>query len=209
MAGPNIPEEVRGFGKLGKFVRAILKYSISAHISSFIVENYPAGTTASPTVTLTPTASGTIAKLKLSAGGTGSAAPHFPFELTDASTVGSAEVRVRYGTVNSIAPDGMAPGDSPVFTIAVSDGDSVYLRATWDTSSAVITDLDILVGTVPADDTSDDGVYCLEIGSVAVNSVPATPIVGCVNSIQTSQVLSVCRNWFSDPATYGASWGPA
>lgn len=206
--GPNIPEEVRGFGKLGRFCRAVLKYAISAHISKVIVERYPAGATANPTATLSPSPSGTTMRLKISAGGGG--ASTFPFQLIDASTADPlAQVRVRYGTVNSIAPDGMSSGDDPVFLIEVADGDSVYLHAVWDTSANEFTTLEILAGSpIPSDDTGEDGEYYLEIGSVAVNSVPATPVVTIAQSIRASQILSVCRNWFTNPATYAAQWAP-
>ncbi len=156
---------------------------------------------------LKPFANGSGVNLELIVGG-GASATVFPFQLTDASNADDgARVRVRYGTVNSVIPDGMVSGDDPPFYLLVSDGDFIFLHATWDTATGLIDSLEIVSDNpIPADDTGTDGEYYLQIGSVAVDTMPTVPVVTIAQSVISSLALNVCRNWFANPATYSGNW---
>ncbi len=208
---PKLPDKLdSGPGFLKRVVNSIRAFAIENRITTVTVREKVG--TEQVSGQLKPFANGSGVNLELIVGGGGSSSTAaFPFQLVDASTHDDgAQVRVRYGTVNSMIPDGMVAGDHPPLIESVSDGDFIFLHASWDTALAAIASLEIVSDTsIPADDTGSDGEYYLQIGSVSVDTMPDIPVVTIAQSIQTSQVLSVCRDWFSDPATYGASWGPA
>jgi hypothetical protein len=70
------------------------------------------------------------------AGGGGGGSTTTPFEVL---ANGAGSIRVRYGTVNGILPDGMSIGDSPIFTLSVS-GDKwiiLHLTCSFDSSTSI------------------------------------------------------------------------
>jgi hypothetical protein len=176
--GPNIPATLKGWGKMGRFARAILQYAISAHISQVIIKYYPSGSTATPTVTLKPTASGTTLEMTLRGGGGASA---YPFQLIDASNpTDGAQIRVRYGTVFDLStewiPDGMVAGDSPPCILPVTADGVVWLHVETDPTSLAVVGVEVDNGaTMPSSTATDSykgiGTYTYDSGTDTVASI--------------------------------------
>lgn len=85
-----------------------------------------------------------------------------PFELIDVSANGSNNIRIVYGTLNGIEPDGMVVGDNPPFVFnGVSDSGRAWAEIDFTISSGLfsITGRSLNHGsTVPTDDLpSGDG----------------------------------------------------
>lgn len=192
------PQKLKSYKGLIKWLNEFRQYAIAATP----LPGYGIDVTDSP--------GGRAINTRPGAGG-GGKKTILPFHLVNASSIiDGARVRVYYGTVNSVEPTGMTSGDVPPFYIAVADGNKVYLQATWSTSGGNITALTIAAASsLPADDTTDNGVYHLEIGSVSVNSVPSPPVVTPVDNLTGSQSLVVCRDWFTNPAVYSGLWSIA
>lgn len=197
--GPHIPLEVKGFGKLGKFCRAILKIAKAALIQSIIIENLPSGSTAPPSAEVKILDSGTLIKLKIGSGG-GSFI--HPFHLKDASNaIDGTQVRVYFGTVNGVIPEDMTTGDDPIFIIPVTGEGAIWLEVLVDVDGAVDV-VTIDAGTETPPDDSDADLFYLTIGTFIVDG----DIVLVSDSLSGSQTFSRCRDWFSSPVTYSATW---
>lgn len=131
-----------------------------------------------------------------------------PFHIQDVSVKGAPKVRIYYGTVNNRAPVGMSDGDEPPYVIGVSNGQKIWVGLTWDTNTSAITSLWIATGTnVPQDTKTKNGTYYKVLGTVDVDTSGAIPVVYCGDGVDGSLHIDVCREWFSNPAVYSASWG--
>lgn len=120
-----------------------------------------------------------------------------PLKLIDASTVADgAQVRVTYGTYAGVKADaGMNPGDSPIFKMAVSDGDYIYEHITlaFSGGSWSITGRAVEAGAAVPGSTPTN--FYDEIGSVHVTAAvdgDHAPVVKPVNAITDSRAFVQC-----------------
>lgn len=93
-----------------------------------------------------------------------------PFQISDASTGGTAKVNVRFGTVNDDIPDGVATD----ITIADSTTNYIVLNCTLNVAGT-ITDSDIEDNTTGLPANDDDSAYIL-LGTVVTGSGTVTTI---------------------------------
>ncbi len=118
----------------------------------------------------------------------GTAAANQPFKLLDSSDDSGHKIRVVYGTVNSMIPDGMSPGDTPTYILDVPDDEGyVYLEVTTDEDGNIDSVSIGIASTIP-DDT--DGDYHWQIGSYFVD--PDTDNMSLAQSIGGSQMFELC-----------------
>lgn len=111
-----------------------------------------------------------------------------PFSLVNASD-GATKIRVVYGTVGGIDPDGMSPGDVPNYVLTVSGATGyIYVIVTTDSDYA-INDVSIdFAATVPDDDEATF-TYYFPLGSFAIDT---GAITGIAESVSGSQDFKWC-----------------
>lgn len=128
-----------------------------------------------------------------------------PFELVDASSGGSTQVRVVVSTIAGDIPTGFTIDDSTPYILSVSDGDVIYGCVTWDISSGFpgpVTSRTFGVGSSVPDDDSSTGTFYYLIGSVSVTSGVTSPVNLAYGPIDATAF----RQWFSNPPTFDVSW---
>jgi len=109
-----------------------------------------------------------------------------PFALLDATDDDGNKIRVVYGLVGGIQPDGMSEGDNPIYVLDVSgDTGYVYLIVSVD-SGYSITDVSIDTGATVPDD--EDFVFYYPIGSFSISD----SVLSIAQGISGSQDFKWC-----------------
>lgn len=127
--------------------------------------------------------------------------PQHPFKLSslvDPETE-AQQIRVRYGTIDGVAPTGMSLGDDPPYLLTPSTATGVvYAVVTWDPEvGAPLLSRDLgQAATLPADE--DDTAH-VEIGSWTTDENDNIVLAQAVTNI--IEVI-ICRNWFAVTGPY-------
>lgn len=110
-----------------------------------------------------------------------------PFQLINSSEGSTIKIRIRYGTVNSIIPDGMSPGDTPPYILTINiDVGVIYLIVT--------TDDDFLINDVSIDfaaelpEAPDDFTFYRSLGTFSVDG----KTVSLAQDVRGSQQFKWC-----------------
>lgn len=114
----------------------------------------------------------------------GAAAPTHPFKLSDATSGGTAQVKILFGMVNAITPTGMT---APSLTLSVGSSGYVVLAVTTN-SSGIATSAAISISSSMPADTSTEGHIAL--GYVTKNTGPTS--VTCSQSVSGSLWHQMC-----------------
>lgn len=110
-----------------------------------------------------------------------------PFQLIDVSTKEAHNIRVIYGEVNNMPPDGMSPGDSPQYVLSnVGNSGVIYIEVTTD-DMGNITDVSIGFDATLPDDS--DGDYHLSLGTF---STDVKQVFHLAQSASGSQFFNLC-----------------
>lgn len=116
--------------------------------------------------------------------GGGTPAPTHPFQLSDATSAGTAKVKILFGMVNGITPTGMT---APSLTLTVGSSGYVVLAVTTD-ASGVATSAAISIAASMPSDTSTLG--HIGLGYVTKNTGPTS--VTCSQSVSGSLAHMMC-----------------
>jgi len=122
-------------------------------------------------------------------------------QLINASDESGKKIRISYGTVAGEAPSGMSPGDDPPFLLSgISGSGYVYAKITYTATTGDITDRSI---EKRADEPSEeDGILWVQIGSWSIDD---DDILHLTNARYGPIDVTICRDWYSSPASYSAS----
>lgn len=117
----------------------------------------------------------------------------FPFK---GIKLGNGDIRIVYGTVNGVEPDGMIPGDNPPYTFTPSGTGYAWLKITTDATTFEITDREIGNGaSIPANTSTT---WYNQILSYTVSG----PDIAIAQAIISSQWFQLCGGsnpiWNSD-----------
>lgn len=137
------------------------------------------------------------------AGAGGDSTFHF-FQLIDATADGTPFIRVVGSNLDGSPPafpsavTGFSSGDDPPCIFAPTTATGVlYAHVEIDSSGSIITRALDFAETLPAED--DTNAY-FQIGSWTMTDGVITAVA---NDAYGPLAVEVCRNWFSNPVTYG------
>lgn len=142
-----------------------------------------------------------ISLLKMPTPGGGGSLVQHPFQLTVSVNpeTEAQQIRVRYGTIDGVAPTGMSLGDDPPYLLTPSTATGVvYAVVTWDPEvGAPLLSRDLgQAATLPADE--DDTAH-VEIGSWTTDENDNIVLAQAVTNIIE---VVICRNWFAVTGPY-------
>jgi len=133
--------------------------------------------------------------------GAGFLSQTFPFQLIDVSTEIERRVRVKMGTIADEVPDVFNEGDNPIFYYVVTIAGFVWGEVELNSSGdGTIIEVSISNGPVVPVDT--EFLRYVPIGSYNVTPTATVP----ANFRYGPIIVKVCRNWFSNPPTYGVTF---
>lgn len=122
-----------------------------------------------------------------------------PFQILDASDETTVKARVLTSTINGTEPSQFSSGEW-VFT--VSGYTEIYAHVTIN-STGIVTATALGSGSSTPDDTSTE--KYTPIGFVDVASA-SPPLLDFANYRYGPVQAQICRDWFSNPPTYGVNW---
>jgi hypothetical protein len=114
---------------------------------------------------------GTYITLAAKRGKGGGASPtQHPFQLLSVTENNTNKIRVRYGTINGVAPTGMSLGDDPPYLLTPNGTTGVvYAVATFDRSNIAAPATSRNLGLAALLPEDDENAAHLEIGSWSTN----------------------------------------
>lgn len=121
-----------------------------------------------------------------------------PFQLSDASDATHVQASLTPSTIDGVVPSQVASGN---WVFAVASYQEIYAHVTIDgTTGAITARLLGSAASTPTDTTTD---FYTQIGNVQPNGTGGVTVV---NYRYGPVVVTVCRNWFSNPASYGVTF---
>jgi hypothetical protein len=150
---------------------------------------------------------GTTLDITAGRGGTPALIP--PFSLVKASTPTQARIQLTSSSINGWIPSVFAPGDDPKYYINVTENGYVWAWVAFDENGGIYTGdggRGVDFGSTVPDD--EDLIRYVPIGSYefVAASPPGGPTAR-VSNVRYGPISAViCRDWFSNPATFGITW---
>jgi len=152
-------------------------------------------------VRVTETLQGTSLAVVPARRGGSSASNEHPFQLLQA--VGDnpelTYIRVRYGTIDGVAPTGMSLGDDPPYLLTPdTESGVIYAVVTWDPEvGAPLLSRDL--GQAEELPEDEEGTAHVEIGSWTTDE---NDNIILAQAITNSIDVIICRNWFAVEGPY-------
>ena len=127
-----------------------------------------------------------------------------PFQGIDASDPNSSDKKLRiiYGTISGVAPDGFSDGDDPTFILDASGSQIVYVCVTISSTDGSISSRTVGQASSMPGDTDTNFYYQLCSYTITGSRLNISQAVaGSLN-------FQACPYWYSNPRSWTPSWGP-
>jgi hypothetical protein len=122
-----------------------------------------------------------------------------PFSLHAMVQNGQNKIRVYYSTLGGEPPNGFSDGDEPPYILTPAGTSGKVYGCITINEYGEIDSRTLGIGSMP--EPTDTTKY-VEIGSYTVED----GVLRAVNARYGPIDVQICRNWFSNPATYGVTF---